>query len=341
MALRVRPAASAISLRLARSKPLLEKTIRALCRMRRRVSAPSTPGGRPGPRVRVIGAADGGRGHMAWWPIMRDDGHRREGARMKTLVIGGSGSSGVPVVHGLLERGHDVTMLHRGVHEPPELPPVSQVPHIHADPHFAETLTEAVGDTEYDLVLAMYGRVAVIADVFAKRCGQLVSIGGVPAYRGCLQPDTVKPYGMAVNAREDGPLADSAEPVPKFAKPIRAAERAVFEHAANGDFQGSVVRYCQIYGPRNLVPWEWSVVKRVLDGRQQMILPDAGLGIISRCAARNAAEVVLKVVDNPGIADGQAYNVGDDDQFSIRQWAEAVATVMGAELEFVPIPSEV
>jgi nucleoside-diphosphate-sugar epimerase len=257
---------------------------------------------------------------------------------MKALVIGGSGSSGLPVLHGLLERGHEVTMLHRGVHEPPGLP---DVPHIHADPHFAETLTEAVGDREFDVVLAMYGRVSIIADVFAKRCGQLVSIGGVPAYRGCLQPDRVKPYGMAVNAREDGPLSDSAEPVPKFAKPIRAAERAVFEHAANGDFQGSVVRYCAIYGPRNLVPWEWSVVKRVLDGRQQMIMPDQGLGIISRCAARNAAEVVLKVVDNPAIADGQAYNVGDDDQYSIRQWAEAVATIMGAELEFVPIPSEV
>jgi nucleoside-diphosphate-sugar epimerase len=257
---------------------------------------------------------------------------------MKALVIGGSGSSGVPVLHGLLERGHDVTMLHRGVHEPPGMP---DVPHIHADPHFAETLTEAVGDAEFDVVLAMYGRVSVIADVFAKRCGQLLSIGGVPAYRGCLQPDTVKPYGMAVNAREDGPLADSAEPVPKFAKPIRAAERAVFAHAANGDFAGTVVRYCAIYGPRNLVPWEWSVVKRVLDGRQQMIMPDAGLGIISRCAARNAAEVVLRVVDNPDVANGQAYNVGDDDQYSIRQWAEAVATIMGAEMEFVPIPSEV
>lgn len=257
---------------------------------------------------------------------------------MKALVIGGSGSSGVPVLHGLLERGHEVTMLHRGVHEPPGLP---DIPHIHADPHFAETLTEAVGDQEFDVVLAMYGRVSVIADVFAKRCDQLISIGGVPAYRGCLQPDRVRPYGMAVNAREDGPLSDGTEPVPKFAKPIRAAERAVFEHAAAGDFKGSVVRYCAIYGPRNLVPWEWSVVKRVLDGREQMIMPDQGLGIISRCAARNAAEVVLKVVDHPEIADGQAYNVADDDQYSIRQWAEAVATIMGAELEFVPIPSEV
>jgi len=115
---------------------------------------------------------------------------------MKTLVIGGSGSTGVPVLEGLLRRGHDVTMLHRGVHEPDGLP---DVPHIHADPHFPDTLTEAIGGTQYDLVLAMYGRVAAITEVFAGRCGHLISIGGVPAYRGCLQAAKVHPYGMAIN----------------------------------------------------------------------------------------------------------------------------------------------
>lgn len=255
----------------------------------------------------------------------------------RTLVIGGSGSTGVPVLEGLLARGHEVTMLHRGVHEPRELPAVR---HLHADPHFAETLVEAVGNESFDVVLAMYGRVATIAEVFAGKCGQLVSIGGVPAYRGCLEPDTVRPYGMAVNAREDGPLADDAEPVPRFSRPIRAAERAVLGRAAEGAFRGTVVRYPAIYGPRNLVPWEWSVVRRVLDGRTQMILPDNGLWIISRCAARNAAEVVLKIVDNPDVANGQAYNAADDDQFTVRQWAEAVATTVGGELEFVGVPAE-
>ncbi|SBW26829.1 NAD-dependent epimerase/dehydratase [Candidatus Protofrankia californiensis] len=241
------------------------------------------------------------------------------------------------MLQGLLERGHDVTMLHRGVHEPVELP---DVPHIHADPHFAETLSEATEGRSFDVVLAMYGRVFAIAQVFAGRCGQLVSIGDVPAYRGCLEPATVTPYGMAVNAREDGPLADEAEPVPRFARPIRAAERAVLDRAHQGVFRGTVVRYPPIYGPRNLVPWEWSVIRRVLDGRTRMILPDDGLGIISRCAGRNAAEVVLKVVDHPDVADGQAYNAADDDQFSIRQWAEAVSAIMGVRMKFVGLPSE-
>ena len=43
---------------------------------------------------------------------------------MKVLVVGGTGPSGPHVVQGLLERGHDVTILHRGVHEPAGLPDV-------------------------------------------------------------------------------------------------------------------------------------------------------------------------------------------------------------------------
>jgi nucleoside-diphosphate-sugar epimerase len=257
---------------------------------------------------------------------------------MRALVIGGSGASGLPVLTGLLERGHEVVMLHRGVHEPAELP---EVEHLHADPHFAESLQEAIADREFDVVVAMYGRVATIAEVFAGRCGQLVSIGGVPAYRGCLQPETVRPYGMAVNAREDGPLSDDAEYVPKISGLIRAAERAVLERASAGAYRGTVVRYPAIYGPRNLVPWEWSVIRRVLDGRTRMILPDNGLWIISRCAARNAAEVVLRIVEQPDIANGQAYNVADDDQFTVRQWAETVAGILGGDLEFIGIPAEI
>jgi nucleoside-diphosphate-sugar epimerase len=260
---------------------------------------------------------------------------------MEILVIGGSGSTGVDLVRGLHAREHCVTTLSRGVHEVPGLP--SGIERIKADPHFAETLTEAIAGRTFDLVYAMYGRVKVIAEVFAGRAGHLVSVGGVPSYRGCIAPDRAKPYGMPVNAREDAPLADEADPasVPSASRAIIAAERAVFAGHAAGAFGATHIRFPQIYGPRSLVPWEWSVVKRIIDGRRQMILPDDGLGIISRCAARNAAEVLLKVSDHLDIANGQAYNVADDDQFTLRQWAELICDVLGAEIEFVGIPTAI
>lgn len=255
---------------------------------------------------------------------------------MRALVIGGTGPTGPHVLQGLLDRGYDTAILHRGVHEPPDLPDVR---HIHADPHFAETLIDAVGDEHFDVVLATYGRIKVIGEVMSTRCDHLVAISGVPLYRGFVEPSGASPWGMRLLAREDGPKADEVANPTKFGSMILSAERSVFASGAQAGIAVSSVRYPQIYGPRNIVPWEWSVLKRVRDGRRQMILPDDGLWIISRCAARNAAEVVLRILDNPEVSAGEAYNCADDTQYSLRQWAEIVTDLAGGELEFVGIPS--
>ncbi|GAA4752780.1 hypothetical protein GCM10023350_42600 [Nocardioides endophyticus] len=256
---------------------------------------------------------------------------------MRALVVGGTGPTGPHLLDGLLERGYDVTILHRGVHEPEGLPDVH---HLHADPHFRETLDEAIGNQSWDVVVGTYGRLKVVAQAFAGRCGHFIGVGGVPVYRGFLDPSDTRPHGMRLLAREDGPLADAYEPVAPFAGKIVAAEREVFRLGAAGAYAATMVRYSQIYGPRNIVPWEWSVLKRVADGRRRMILPDNGLWIVTRCAARNAAEVLLRAVDHRTAADGEAFNVADDDQQTTRQWAQSIAMLLGAELELVGIPAQ-
>lgn len=254
------------------------------------------------------------------------------------LVVGGTGPTGPHLLEGLLERGYDVTIMHRGVHEPPDLPAVR---HLHADPHFRETIDAAVADRTWDVVVGTYGRLKIVAQAFAGKCGHFIGVGGVPVYRGFLDPEHTAPYGMRLLAREDGPLADEGnKPVSPFAAKIVAAERKVFELGAAGAFAATMVRYPQIYGPRNIVPWEWAVMKRVADGRSRMILPDNGLWIISRCAARNAAEVLLCAVDAPEAAAGEAFNVADDDQQTTRQWAQSIAMLLGVEMDFVGMPSQ-
>ena len=62
---------------------------------------------------------------------------------VRTLVVGGTGPTGPFIVEGLRQRGHQVTIFHRGTHEIPEIPP--EVEHIHGDPHFPETIAEAMG----------------------------------------------------------------------------------------------------------------------------------------------------------------------------------------------------
>jgi len=101
---------------------------------------------------------------------------------LKALVIGGTGPTGHYIVNGLLRRGYDVAMLHSGKHELEEIP--ETVEHIHTDPFSEDALRSAIGDRNFDLTVAAYGRLRRIAEIMVGRTGRFISICGVPAYSG-------------------------------------------------------------------------------------------------------------------------------------------------------------
>ena len=253
---------------------------------------------------------------------------------VRVLLVGGTGPTGPHVVDGLLAGGHDVTIFHRGVHEPLQLAPVE---HLHGDPHFRESIDETVKNRSFDVVVAMYGRVKHLAPAFRGRCDQFVSVGGAPVYRGFFPRPG---YRMPLPVTENDPIVDWApedDPALQFSLRLAEAEAAVF--ACHPD--ATVLRYPMLYGPNNTRPQEWSVIRRVRDGRRRMVLPDGGVHVHTRCAARNAAAYVLAVVDQKEVAGGQIYNCGDPFNWSLRQWVEAILELLNAELELVSIPADV
>ena len=256
---------------------------------------------------------------------------------MRALVIGGTGPTGPHVIRGVLDRGYTVSLLHRGLHEDASLPDLE---HIHADPYDVGSLVAAIGGRHFDIVVAMYGRVRAVGEAVAGRCGYLICVSGVPVYQGLIDPYSVVPSGMKLLATETSPTVDQLAAPPRFAAAIRSAEQYVLGQGDAGAYRVAGVRYPQVYGPRNVIPWEWPIVKRLLDGRHRMIIPDDGLWIVARCAARNAAEAVLKIIDNADIANGKYYNIADEDQFTIRQLAELVISRVGGEMELVGIPGD-
>jgi len=249
----------------------------------------------------------------------------------KALVVGGTGPTGPLLVQGLLDRGYEVTIFHRGVHETDELPPVE---HIHGDPHFKETIEESLKGRDFDVVLAVYGRVRFIAEVMANRCKQFISVGGPPAVRGQMEPWKVFPFGLKAIVTETDPRVTS-EAESRGGYMIALTEQVVMDLHQAGAFSATHLRYPQIYGPRQVTPREWSVVKRVLDGRKFIITPDNGLLIRSRSAIKNAAHCVLLAIDKPDAAAGQIYNCADDEQYTLRQWQELTAESAGGTLETI------
>lgn len=248
---------------------------------------------------------------------------------MKALVIGGSGPTGPHIVEGLRQRGFKVATLNRGVHPAP-LP--DDVERIIGDPHFAEPLEAALEGRSFDVVVAAYGRLKVTAAALAGRAGQFIGIGGVVAYRGFNVAAENWPSGFLMPVRETAPLAGPEHD--RFESLVAAAERTMFDVHPTG----VLFRYPYVYGPRQVMPREWSLVRRVLDGRRTIVVMHGGLGLTSHVFAENAAHAILLAVDNPRIAAGKAYNCADDEQINPRQLVEIGARALGVELEVVSIP---
>jgi nucleoside-diphosphate-sugar epimerase len=249
----------------------------------------------------------------------------------RALVIGGTGPTGIPIVRGLVDAGHDVTILHRGQHEHAETP--AQVRHLHHDPYDEADLRTALDGETFDLVIAMYGRLRTIARLTAGTVGRFVSVGGVPAYRGWMNPWLYEPPGLPVPIREDAPAVTEAAEDEKGYRIVRT-EVAVFEHHPDATH----FRYPYVYGPYQLAPREWSIVRRVLDRREQIVLADDGLTLHHHGYTENLARGVLLAVDAPPTALGKVFNIGDEEVLSVRQVVEIVAGALGHRFEVVSMP---
>lgn len=248
------------------------------------------------------------------------------------LVIGGTGPTGLPLVRGLVERGARVTILHRGLHEREEIPP--SVRHVHADPYDEDALEAAAAERTYDVVVAMYGRLRRIARAWHGRTGRFVSVGGVPAYRGWMNP-FVTDHGLPVPVAEDTPLVRDPAEDEKGYRIVRT-EEAVFEH-----HPGAIhFRYPYVYGPYQLAPREWCVVRRVLDGRRRIVVPDDGLTLHHHGYTENLAHALLLAVERADVG-GHVLNVGDDEVLSIRQVVELVAAALDHTFDVVSMPWDV
>jgi len=254
---------------------------------------------------------------------------------VKALVIGGTGPTGPYLVNGLIDQGYEVAIMHRGTHDTDLIP--SMVERIIGDPHFRETLREALAGRSFDLIVATYGRIRYIAELAGDYTDRLITVGGPPCFRGLLHPEALYPAGLPVPHREDAARVESEEEF-RFGYLVRLAEDAVMQGHSEGRYSATHFRYPVIYGPRQLTPAPWWIMRRIMDGRSHIVLPDGGLTVTTRGYSENAAHAVLLAAGQPGAAAGQIYDCGDELQLTLAQWVEVIAKAMGGRLEVIGVP---
>jgi nucleoside-diphosphate-sugar epimerase len=251
---------------------------------------------------------------------------------MKALVIGGTGPSGPHTVNGLIERGFEVTILHGGQHEVEFIQPVE---HIHTDPHFAETLAPALERRSFDVVIATYGRMRIIADVLRGKTGRFIGVGGASVYAHHEDPRW-GPLGAPALVPEDSPRRDDPSG-PKFSHLMWVTEETVMRAHREGHYSATYFRYPLVYGAHAPANPDWSIVRRILDGRKRLIVPANGM-LKRRGYARNVAHALLLAVDKSAEASGQFYNIRDEHQYTHRQYIGFIAGHLGHDCEIVEVP---
>ena len=251
---------------------------------------------------------------------------------MKALVIGGTGPTGPLVVQGLLDRGFEVSIYHRGYHEADDMPQVHH--HLHGDPFELAALQNDFDGMSYDLVVGMYGRLRHVAAAMVGKTAKLVGIGGSASY---LRPQ-----------HTDDPLAARSLPTPMdfpayteralspFAFAVAETERRVMAHHERGDFDAVMVRYPTVYGPRTPRQWLWPIVRRALDGRKRIIVPGDGSNVTPTGYAENVANIVLLACDKEE-ANGHTFNAVDDVTYCVKDFVAMAGRALGHEWEIVEI----
>lgn len=120
----------------------------------------------------------------------------------RALIIGGTGPTGPYIVAGLVARGYEVTVYHRGLHEV-TLP--GDVRHLHGDPFSVADLERDLFPLTFDLVVSNYGRLRHIGRILAGRTARLIAITGGSVYLGWQDPDD-SPHGLPVPVPEGAPV---------------------------------------------------------------------------------------------------------------------------------------
>jgi nucleoside-diphosphate-sugar epimerase len=204
---------------------------------------------------------------------------------MKILLIGGTGFIGRFVASQLQESGHHVTVFHRGKTKLPENTEEILGNRNFLQDHQPEFRRQQF-DVVIDFVLSSARQALQLMDTFRGITNRVIALSSMDVYRaiGVF-------YGLESGELQELPLTEDSDLrtsrnvySPEVLKKMRGVYRWVddeydkipVEQAILGDSKltGTVLRLPMIYGPGDPLHRFYPVLKRMDDGRKQLLFAD-------------------------------------------------------------------
>jgi nucleoside-diphosphate-sugar epimerase len=268
------------------------------------------------------------------------------GSPLRILVIGGTGFIGPYVVHALVERGHEVTVLHRGS-TAVELP--AGVQHLHGDRADLAAHGQVFERLAPKVVLHMVPMSGNDAEVavrtFAGLASRLVVISSADVYRARNRLFRVEPGPPdPVPLTEESPLRSALYPyratTPGPEHPLYHYDKIPVERIVMGNpaLPGTVLRLPFVYGPGDRQHRLYEHLRRMDDGRPAIPIREDYAGWrCTRGYVENMAAAIVLALSNK-VAAGRIYNVGDGASFTEADWIRRVGEAARWKGDVVPVP---
>lgn len=260
---------------------------------------------------------------------------------MRSLIIGGTRNLGPSIVHALLQREYDVTVLNRGQTRD-DLP--EEVERLRGDRTKPEELKSVLTGREFDLVIdtTLYtGAEAEAAVELCKdRVGRYIFLSTGQVYLVRLGAE--RPY------KEDdyaGPMM--AEP-PKsnvseyenwlYGFDKRAAEDVFASAWTKDKFPFTSLRLPMVNSERDHYDRIYGYFLRIQD-EGPILIPDEDGAPVRHVYGEDVVQAIVRLAESEQ-SKGSAYNIGQDETLSLVQFLELLAETMHCPLKVVRVPRE-
>lgn len=256
------------------------------------------------------------------------------------LIIGGTRNIGYLLSKHIIQAGHQLTLLNRGI-TPDDLP--AHVHRLRCDRTDPQQLRRALTNRQFDMVVDMTlyhaAEADQIADILAGHVGHYVAISSGQVYlvrEGIERPFREQDYAGALIAQPAPNTYDHEEWLYGMNK--REMEDALFARHSE-QFPVTTLRLPMVNSEHDHFRRLYGYILRIKDG-DPILVPETPNHPLRHIYGQDVVTAVMQLLET-GDGKGGAFNISQDQTLMLEAFLQILANLMNKPLNIVNVPRKI